>query len=146
MENEYNYDGKFHGNILVVGRTFIQKLGKNKLFGSELTDVFWISKIVVSNEREDLIRDSFVDQEVHFSYLHDLDDFNYLVENFTQDKSEYVDNTLGENFLVNKLMIMHDVPGLADKSKKVSRQFLENTVFLVCTYFIQYIRADKTGK
>ena len=51
MENEYNYDGKFHGNILVVGRTFIQKLGKNKLFGSELTDVFWISKIVVSNER-----------------------------------------------------------------------------------------------
>ena len=52
MENEYNYDGKFHGNILVVGRTgcgkttFIQKLGKNKLFGSELTDVFWVSKIV----------------------------------------------------------------------------------------------------
>ena len=120
MENEYNYDGKFHGNILVVGRTFIQKLGKNKLFGSELTDVFWISKIVVSNEREDLIRDSFVDQEVHFSYLHDLDHFNYLVENFTQDKSEYVDNKLGENFLVNKLMIMDDVPGLADKSKKVS--------------------------
>ena len=58
MENEYNYDGKFHGNILVVGRTFIQKLGKNELFGSELTDAFWVSKIVVSNEREDLIRDS----------------------------------------------------------------------------------------
>ena len=54
----------------MVGRTgygkttFIQKLGKNKLFGSELTDVFWVSKIVLSNEREDFIRDSFVDQEV----------------------------------------------------------------------------------
>ena len=46
MENEYTYDGQFHGNILVVGRTgcgkttFIQKLGKNRLFGSEVTDVF----------------------------------------------------------------------------------------------------------
>ena len=63
MGNEYTYDGEFHGNILVVGRTgcgkttFIQKLGKNKLFGSELTDVFWVSKIVLSNEREDFIRE-----------------------------------------------------------------------------------------
>ena len=43
-----------------------------------------------------------MNQEVHFSYPHDLDDFNYLVENFTQDKSEYVDNELRENLLVNK--------------------------------------------
>ena len=57
---------------------------------------------------------------MHFSYPHDLDDFNYLVENFTQDKSEYVDNELGENLLVNKLMIMDDVPGLADKSQEFS--------------------------
>ena len=126
MENEYTFDGKFHGNILVVGRTgcgkttFIQKLGKSKHFGSELTDVFWVSKIVLSSEREDFIRDSFVDQEVHFSYPHDLDDFNYLVENFTQDKSEYVDNELGENLLVNKLIIMDDVSGLADKSQEFS--------------------------
>ena len=37
----YTYNGTFEGNILVVGRTgcgkttFIQKLGQNKLFGSE---------------------------------------------------------------------------------------------------------------
>ena len=61
-----------------------------------------------------------MDQEVHFSYPHDLDDFNYLVENFTQDKSEYVDNELGENLLVNKLIIMDDVSGLADKSQEFS--------------------------
>ena len=73
MENEYTYDGKFNENILVVGRTgcgkttFIQKLGKNQLFGSEVTDVFWVSKIVLSNEREDSMRDSFANQEVHFS-------------------------------------------------------------------------------
>ena len=70
MKNEYTCDGEFQGNILVVGRTgcgkttFIQKRGKNKFFGSELTDVFWVSKIVLSNERDDFIRDSFVDQEV----------------------------------------------------------------------------------
>ena len=51
MKNEYTYDGKLNGNILVVGRTgcgkttFIQKLGKNKLFGSELTDVFGYQKL-----------------------------------------------------------------------------------------------------
>ena len=43
----YSFDGKFTGNILVVGRTgggkttFIQKLGTNKLLGSEITDVFF---------------------------------------------------------------------------------------------------------
>ena len=46
MEKEYTYDEKFQGNILVVGRTgcgkttFIQRRGKNKLFGSEITDIF----------------------------------------------------------------------------------------------------------
>ena len=46
MEKEYTYDEKFQGHILVVGRTgcgkttFFQKRGKNKLFGSEITDVF----------------------------------------------------------------------------------------------------------
>ena len=90
---EYEYDGKFQGNILIVGRTgcgkttFIQKLGKNGLFGDEITDVFWISKIILSKKREEFIRDSFEEQEVHFSYPQDLDDFNYLVGNFMQSKS-----------------------------------------------------------
>ena len=43
-------------------------------------------------KKEDFIRDSFEDQEVHFSCPHDLDNFNYLVGNFMQDKSEYIDN------------------------------------------------------
>ena len=46
MEKEYTYDGQFDGNILVVGRTgcskstFIEKLGENKLSGSQIKDVF----------------------------------------------------------------------------------------------------------
>ena len=124
MEKKYSYNGQCNGNILVVGRTgcgkttFIQMLGRNKLFGSEISDVFWISKNVLTSEREDSIKESFINQEVHFSYPHDLDDFNYLLENFTQDKSEYIDNELGENLQVNKLITMDDVSCLADKSNE----------------------------
>ena len=90
---EYSYDGQFIGNTLVVGRTgcrktnFIEKLARNKLFGGEIIDVFWISKIVLSPEREDFIKKNFIDQKVHFSYPQDIEDFNYLIENFSHEKS-----------------------------------------------------------
>ena len=111
---EYTYNGKLNGNILIVGRTgcgkttFIQQLGKNKLFGADITDAFWVSKIILSSEREDSIRNSFEDQDVHFSYPTDLDEFNYLISNFTQEKSSYSDEDefLGENLKVNKLIVM----------------------------------------
>lgn len=51
---------------LIVGRTrygkttFVQNLRKNKLFG-DITTVFSISKISLSPEREQKIRDSFED-------------------------------------------------------------------------------------
>ena len=57
-EAEYTYDGKFQGNILVVGRTmcgkttFVQQLGRNRLFREEITGVFWVSKITLSSEIE----------------------------------------------------------------------------------------------
>ena len=126
QNREYTYEGKFQGNILVVGRTgcgkttFIQKMQKNRLFGDEITDVFWVSKIVLTQDRENFIRDSFEEQEVHFSYLHDLDDFNYLVGNFMQYKSDYVDSELGEQLAVTRLIIIDDVSGLADKSEEFS--------------------------
>ena len=56
-EMKYSYDGKFEENILTVGRTrcgkttFVQDLGKNKLFG-DITTVYWILKISLSEERE----------------------------------------------------------------------------------------------
>ena len=123
---EYSYDGQFVGNILVVGRTvcgkttFIKKLAKNILFGSQIKHVFWISKIVLSPEREEIIRESFVAQEVDFSYPYNLEDFNYLIQSFTQKKSDYLDEEMGENLSTNKLIVMDDVSGLADKSSEFS--------------------------
>ena len=90
------------------------------MFGNDLIEVFWISKIVLSNEREDFIRDSFEDQEVQFSYPQDLDHFNYLVGNFMQNRSEYVENDMGELPAVNRLIVIDDVSGLADKSEEFS--------------------------
>ena len=65
-EIKYTYDGKFEGNILIMGRTgcakttFVQNLGKNKLFG-DVKEVYWILKIELSKDREDNIRDFFTD-------------------------------------------------------------------------------------
>ena len=99
---------------------FFQKRGKNKLFRNDLIEVFWVSKSVLSKDREDFIRDSFEDQEVHFIYPQDLDDFNYLVGNFMQNRSEYVENDIGELPAVNRLIVMDDIYGLADKSEEFS--------------------------
>ena len=78
-----------------------------------------MSKINLSEEREESIRASFEDQNVYFHYPSDLEDFNFLISDFTQKKSSYTDenNVLGENLIVNKLIVMDEVSGLADNLK-----------------------------
>ena len=125
LGDKYIYDEKFDGNIIIVGwtgcgkTTFIQKLGKNKMFGEEILEVFWVLKINLSEEKEESIRASFEDQNVYFHYPSDLEDFNFLISDFTQKKSSYTDenNVLGENLIINKLIVMDDVSRLADKSE-----------------------------
>ena len=147
----YTYDGQFIGNILLVGRTgcvktsFIQKLGRNNLFGKKIRDVYWISKIALSSEREDNIKESFIDRKVHFSYPEDLDEFNYLIELLSQNKSEYIENDLGENIEMNKLIIMDNVSGLADKSQEFSN-IPHEMIFHVSMYFKKFIQRDKIGE
>lgn len=47
---KYSYDGKFEGNILIVGTTgcrkttFVQNFEKKKLFGN-IKEVYWVPKI-----------------------------------------------------------------------------------------------------
>ena len=81
----YIYIGRFEGNILVLGRTgsgkttFLQNLGKNKLFG-DIKEVYRISKIELSSDRENSIRDCFKDQIVDSEYPNNMEDFNDLLE------------------------------------------------------------------
>ena len=62
MSKKFEYDGTFSDNILVVGQTgcgktsFVQSLGKNKIFGDGLTGVNWVSKINLTKNREDEIK------------------------------------------------------------------------------------------
>ena len=55
------YDGRFSGNIIVVGQfrcgktSFVQNLDKNRIFG-HIETVGWISKIELSKDREEQIR------------------------------------------------------------------------------------------
>ena len=120
-EIKYTFDGKFQSNILIVDRNgsgktaFVQNLGKNELF-SDISTVIWISKISLSQEREDAIKDSFNNQEVYFNYPENVEDFNYLIEGFMQRKANYVNSELGEQMSLDKLIVMNDVSGLADES------------------------------
>ena len=45
-----------------------------------------------------------------------MEDFNYLIEDFMQRKANYVNSELGEEMSLDKLIVMNDVSGLADKS------------------------------
>ena len=62
-EINHNYNGKFEGNILVVGRTgcgktiFVQNLWTTQMFG-DIKEVVW--EIALSKDREDNIRDCFM--------------------------------------------------------------------------------------
>ena len=118
---KYTYDGKFDGNILIVGRTgcgkttFVQNLGKNKLFG-DVKEVYWISKLELSKDREENIRDCFTDQVVKFDYPNNVEEFNDLLEMYRLKKAEYIENDLGENMVLDKVIVMDEVSGLADKS------------------------------
>ena len=113
------------------------------MFGEEILEVFWVSKINLSEEREESIRTSFEDQNVYFYYPSDLEDFNFLTSDFTQKKSSYTDKNivLAENLIVNKLIVMDEVSGLADKSEDfsnfltVSRKYGFSCVYVFHTIY-----------
>ena len=107
----------------MVGRTgcgkttFVQNPGTNKLFG-DIKEVYWILKIELSAEREDSIKDCFKDHIVDFKYLSGVEDFNDLLEIYKRKKSDCNENCLGENTILDRVIVMDDVSGLADKSEE----------------------------
>ena len=122
MDNEmnYSYDAKFEGSILTVGRTgcgkttFIQDLGKNKMFG-EIKEVTWIPKIPLLSERKNNIRDCFVNEIIDFKYPARVEDFDDLLEFFQKKRAHCNENYLLENVKLDRLTIMDDVSGLGDR-------------------------------
>ena len=71
-----------------------------------------------------------------------------MVDNFMSEKSPLAsENDLGELTRIDKLIIMDDVSGLADKSDDFSNFLsLENMAFLVSMFFILFTLVDRAGR
>ena len=120
--NNFMYDGTFNGNILVVEQTrcgktsFVQKLGKNKMFGS-IDSVDWISEIELSEATKHQIRESFSYASVEFHHPNDLGEFETILELLKDNKSdvnininvEADDLGIGEKDVFDRLIVMDDV-------------------------------------
>ena len=144
-EVEYTYDGKFKENILIVGRTgcgrttFVQNLGKNKLFGDS-KKAQSISKIELYNDREENIRDCFVDQIVNIEYPVNVEEFDDLLEKYTRKKAIYTESDLGENMVLDKVIVMVNVSHLADKSNEFANFLTVSRKYgLTCVYIFHTI-------
>ena len=133
MENNYIYNGKFSGNILIVGRTecgkttFVQKLALNNFFG-DLKKVKWVLGIRLRKRREAEIESNF-SHKIDFSYPNNEDKLNDKLEEFklesesdetttTNNLNNNDVNVFGEKSSRNRLIVFDDVSGLANDSKK----------------------------
>ena len=127
MDNgvNYLYHAKFEGNILVVGKTgcgkttFIQSLGRNKTLG-DIKEYQTISKISLSTERKNSIRDCFVDQKVDFEYPENIEDFDDLLDFWQRKVSPCNETCLEENVVLDRLIVMDNIFGLGDRSEAFS--------------------------
>ena len=154
--NNFMYDGTFNGNMLVVGQTrcgktsFVQRLGKNKMFGG-IDSVDWISKIELSVAREHQIRGSLCYASVEFRYPHDLGEFETILELLKDNKSDVSINIndeaddlgIGEKGVFDRLIVMDDISGLAEKSNEfcsfstVSRKYRYSCIYIFHIAFPQ---------
>ena len=95
----------------------MQNLRKTKLFG-DIKEIYWIWKIELSAEREDSIKDCFKEKIVDFKYPSNVEDFNDLLEMYKRKKSDCNKNYLGENTILDRVIVMDNISGLADKSEE----------------------------
>ena len=135
----------FKRNTKYVGRTgcgkttFIQNLGKNKMFG-EIKEVTWIPKIPLLSERKTNIRDCFVNEIIDFKYPARVEDFDDLLEFFQKKRAHCNENYLRENVKLDRLTIMDDVSGLGDR-REAFANFLtvSRKLGLTCVYIFHTI-------
>ena len=154
MSSKYIYDGKFRGNILVLGRTecgktsFVQKLALYDFFG-KLKNAKWVSGIQLNESREAEIESNF-SSEISFFYPNDKSELADLIEEFKLEvETEETDhendndniNTFGEIVNRDRLIVFDDVSGLADNSDKfgsfltVARKYKYNCVYIFHTIY-----------
>ena len=152
MTSKYIYDGKFLGNILVLGRTecgktsFVQKLALYDFFG-KLKNAKWVSGIQLSESREAEIESNFA-CDISFFYPNDVGELADLIEEFKleveteENESDNQNVTIfGEKINRDRLIVFDDVSGLADNSNKfanfltVARKYKYNCLYIFHTIY-----------
>ena len=155
MNTRYIYNGKFSGNILVLGRTdcgktsFVQRLALYDFFG-KLKNAKWVSGIQLNEGREAEIESNF-SCDISFFYPNDINDLVDLIDEFkleveseetTSDNDENV-SVFGETKNRDRLIVFDDVSGLADNSNKfanfltVARKYKYNCVYIFHTIYTE---------
>ena len=152
MTTKYIYDGKFRGNILVLGRTecgktsFVQKLALYDFFG-KLKSAKWVSGIQLNDSREAEIESNF-SCEISFFYPNDINELADLIEEFKLEVETEKNETDNENVTIfgeiinrDRLIVFDDVSGLADNSNKfasfltAARKYKYNCVYIFHTIY-----------
>ena len=156
MTSKYIYNGKFSGNILVLGRTdcgktsFVQRLALYDFFG-KLKNAKWVSGIQLNESREAEIESNF-SCDISFFYPDDVNDLVDLIDEFKleveseetnddNDNNVVTSSVFGEAKNRDRLIVFDDVSGLADNSNKfanfltVARKYKYNCVYIFHTIY-----------
>ena len=152
MTSKYIYDGKFRGNILVLGRTecgktsFVQKLALYDFF-DKLKNAKWVSGIQLNESREAEIESNF-SCDISFFYPNVINELADLIEEFKLEVETEKNETDNENVTIfgeiinrDRLIVFDDVSGLADNSNKfanfltVARKYKFNCVYIFHTIY-----------
>ena len=137
------YNGIFTGNIFVAGRTGCGKTTFLRNFFGETVKTEWISNIDIDKKREAEIQSCFNDEtEIHIA--REVDELDSLIENYklrTDDDSKSNNiNSFGENKILNCLIVMDDVSGIANSSKKFEKFLTVSNKFgYSCVYVFHLI-------
>ena len=105
-----------------------------------IKEVFWISLTALSSDRKDNITGCCTEQKVDFKYPNNVEDFNNLLEFCQRKKSSCNENYLRENMVLDRLIAMDSVSGLADISEEFANFLTVSRKFgLICVYIFQTI-------
>ena len=98
------------------------------------------SKLELSTDRENNIKDRFENQDVQFNYPNNVEDFDYLLEMCKRNKADDVENNFVEKMVIDKLIVMDGISGLADKSNKFAKFLTVSRKYgITCVYIFHTI-------
>ena len=69
-----------------------------------------------------------------------------MLEIYTRKKANYTENDLGENMILDKVIVMDDVSGRADRSDEFANFLFTKIRTEVCAYLSHHTPQDRTGK